>query len=292
MGLAADDEPEPTGSAAEIVSPVSFEMLPSPRIPGTRVNGRVAADGHPATQAKFCAAHDEIAHMAISNSPRRRTPILLERGRPHAGAHKGKEARRTPATVSPAETSNGVRVAVSGMPNGNPPLEEERALARLLEAEAVDVDEEAAPERQLQPAAVQRVNGLAEDGSNVSVRREFLACKDEERVEAKGPARRSASPSRREDETERRPIDGDSRRDQEHSRRTRRVSLRQPQSEQRAAGIDLAEPEESLSRPAAPRSVAKRSRAASIAAGDVMPCCISIAATPETWGVADDVPVK
>ena len=40
------------------------------------------------------------------------------------------------------------------------------------------------------------------------------------------------------------------------------------------------------------QGVANRSSAASMAAGSVIPCCISIAARPDTWGVACEVPVK
>jgi len=40
-----------------------------------------------------------------------------------------------------------------------------------------------------------------------------------------------------------------------------------------------------------PRSIAVFSSASSIAAGSVMPCCISIAATPATCGAAIDVPM-
>src|SRR5262245_14172557 len=46
------------------------------------------------------------------------------------------------------------------------------------------------------------------------------------------------------------------------------------------------------SRPALPRSVANLSSAASTAAGLVMPCCISMAATPVTCGVAMEVPSR
>src|SRR5262249_5437756 len=46
-----------------------------------------------------------------------------------------------------------------------------------------------------------------------------------------------------------------------------------------------------LSRPFAPRSTANFSSAASTAAGSVMPCCINIAATPDTCGAAIEVPV-
>src|SRR5204863_8637432 len=46
-----------------------------------------------------------------------------------------------------------------------------------------------------------------------------------------------------------------------------------------------------LSRPGAPRSIAYCSIRASIAAGDLTPCCIIIAATPATCGADIDVPM-
>ena len=56
--LAADDDPEPTGDAAEIGLARFLRNAALPQNAGDVGELHVAADGQPAAQAKFCAAHD------------------------------------------------------------------------------------------------------------------------------------------------------------------------------------------------------------------------------------------
>ena len=157
---------------------------------------------------------------------------------------------------------------------------DEDLIACFLESGGREIDEVAIPKGDVEAAAVQRFNALPERRVEALRRREPCAGNLRERPE--GNAWRRLRARRR-----RRRAKGDCTGDERSQTRDHRARP-SPRNELRASMRPY--PNRS-SRPGAPRSIANFSMAASIAAGAVMPCCIIMAATPVTCGVAIDVPM-
>src|SRR5437764_1481955 len=152
------------------------------------------------------------------------------------------------------------------------------AVAGLLELRRAHLGIELIEDRHLHAAGDERKGRLAEDRAERVLRGERLVGHADEGTNRKhrlGLCRRR----RRRQRDEREPCHQD-------ARSHRLIPI--PRSTARAS-INPKPNESSL--PGAPRSIANFSMTASMAAGDVMPCCIIIAATPDTCGAAIDVPM-
>src|SRR5260370_351369 len=152
------------------------------------------------------------------------------------------------------------------------------AVAGLLELRRAHLRVELIEDRHLHTAGDQRKRRLAEDRGERVLRAERFVRHVDERTDREhrlGLRRRRRR--RQRDEREARSDEARAHRLTPIPRSTARASINP-------------KPNES-SRPGAPRSIAYFSITASIAAGDVMPCCIIIAATPATCGAAIEVPI-
>src|SRR4029077_15637813 len=295
----ADDEPDPRRNTAQIRFADIFGNTGLTEDPGDVRDRPVGADAHILVDAELDAAHPNQARTTGRQALAWFVEIrlLLVGVRCEARAQVGSNARH--AARSESVTGCDFERRDVGRKR-NPKAEalavgEKRALASLRIARGADIDVVLAVKGHLQAAAEKRPVRFAEhclecfDRGKRAFRAHDVRPERDRRL---GWQRRQHTAGCR---TWGRPGwclcrrgSREPERQEDRDRRGPHFASPTPLSAARASSS----PNPNVSeRPGAPKATAVRSSRSSIAAGSVTPCCMIIAATPATCGVAIDVPM-
>src|SRR3954468_8671206 len=276
---ATDDQLEPGRDTAQVVLPCLLGYATRAEDPGHVRVLHVHPQANPAVQTKLRPAvrdKTDVPGVDVVSRLRKRRGFLIAVGT-DAGRGVWPHPRQAGET-EPISARDLERRDRRGERNAQPErlaAAEVRALARLPEPRCGELGEEAIVEHDLDTAAEERKVGLLERSVEGIRRRERLIGRHHEWPE-RNPRRilrRSRSGNRQA---------GQEQRDASH------FANPSPRS---AARASTRPNPNSSSRPVLPRSMAVFSSASSMTAGSVIPCCMSMAATPATCGAAIDVPM-
>ncbi len=261
-------------------SSASFEMPPSPRMPGTRVYWTSAVNPSQRPRRNSAPPFTRYPTCRVLKLPSsvEKSDVSSYEVRADPGSDVRHEPWRDAEAVSAADLNGCLGDRQRDTQPEILAVEPERAFSGRLETGQGDVDEEDAPEEHLCAAPPERFDRFAEHRVERFLCREVLSARQEKRPHGNrrtvrvrwAGLRLGGSGGRSERRCEHQ---------HEESRCRRHRASPSPRRTLRAS----TSPKPYVSsRPAAPRSTANLSSAASTAAGFVTPCWISIAATPAT----------